>query len=395
MNNELTKSGYIPKMDNQSFGVSNGKPINLGVIGTGRFGINHLNAFNQMKRTSNIRLKAMCDIDSKICKQYSNDFHINAYHDYTKMIEEEKLSAVSIATPDHLHGDIILYALEHNLHVFVEKPLEICSEKAKKIVELAKEKNLLVQVDFHKRYDPYHMEIKQLISQGKIGKLLYGYCYMEDKIVVPKEWFPHWVNETSPAWFLGTNFVDLIYWLIRSKAITVSAKGQKGKLTSMGIDTCDSIQAMVTYDNDAVITYNFSWILPDQFPSIVNQGFRLVGTEGIIEADSQERGTISCFSSEQGMTVHNSGFIYNMKNPDGTTYYEGYGITSIQHFGHNISFLLGGGELDDIKGTYPSAEDAYEVTNIVQSIHESLETDTTVSIMENGNLIKARENTYV
>lgn len=373
----------------------NKKTLNFGVIGAGRFGTHHLNAFHQLERSGGLKLTAMADINTHVLQQYGKEFNINAYLDYKKMIDEEKLDAISVATPDHLHGDIILYALEHGLHILVEKPLEIGVDKAKKIVELAKSKNLLLQVDFHKRYDPFHLEIKQQLDKQKIGNLLYGYCYMEDKIIVPSKWFPHWAHESSPVWFLGTNFIDLIYWLTQSRAVFVYAKGQKGKLSSNGIDTYDSIQAMITYENSAVISYNFSWILPVQFPSIVNQGFRLIGTEGIIEADSQERGTISCYSSEPGMTIHNSGFIYKTENPNGTSQYKGYGITSIQHFAQNVQYLYNGGNIEDLKGTYPSGEDAFEVTRVGQSIHRSLETDTLIDIFEDGNLIKVKENTYV
>jgi len=245
---------------------------------------------------------------------------------------------------------------------------------------LACDKNLLLQVDFHKRYDPYHIEINQLVDAEKIGKLLYGYCHMEDKITVPAEWFPHWANKSSPAWFLGSNFIDLIGWLMKSPAKTIFATGQKAKLVSMGIDTYDSIQATVHYANDAVITYHQAWILPEQFPAIVNQGFRLVGTEGIVEVDTQQRGTNSCITSEPHMKTHNSGFIYTTKRPDGSTIYKGYGIESIQHFVHNIEFLKKGGTIEDLRGSYPSGDDGYEVTRIIEAMHESIETAKVIHI---------------
>ncbi|MCB9059017.1 MAG: Gfo/Idh/MocA family oxidoreductase [Calditrichae bacterium] len=372
----------------------NSQKINIGIIGAGRFGIHHLNAFRQMEKTSSLKLITLSDINTDVCHKYGRQFEINAYQDYRKMIESEDLTAVSIATPDHLHGDVIKYALENDLYVFVEKPLEICPNKAKEVVDLAQNKNLLLQVDFHKRYDPYHIEIKELIRQNKIGDFLYGYCYMEDKITVPRVWFPHWADETSPAWFLGTNFIDLMDWLLPYNAENVFATGQKGKLSSIGIDTYDSIQAMITYQNKSTISYNFSWILPEQFPSIVNQGFRLIGSEGIVESDSQERGTITCFASEPGMNVHNSGFIYKTENPDGTYQYRGYGITSIQHFVKNVLYLKNGGDLDNLCGSYPSGKDALKVTNIVHAIHRSLDSGEPVCILNEKGQTQVREKKY-
>lgn len=363
--------------------------INIGVVGVGRFGIQHLHSFKQMENNSKIRLAALADINTEKGNEYGKNFGINIYEDYKHMIEKENLNAVSIATPDHLHGEIALYALKQGLHVLVEKPLAVCSVRSLEMVNLAKKNGLLLQVDFHKRYDPYHLEIKQLTDSQKFGKFLYGYCHMENQITVPSKWFPHWAHESSPAWFLGSNFIDLMGWLIQVKASTVFAKGQKEKLVSMGIDTFDSIQAIVTYENNAVITYHMAWILPEQFPSIVNQGFRLVGSEGIVEADTQDRGTQSCFTSEPVMKTHNSGFIYTSSKPDGTNYFTGYGIESIQHFAKNVQFLKNGGELEYIKGRYPSGEEAHEVTKIIEAIHESIVTGDIINI-ESKKITKTR-----
>jgi predicted dehydrogenase len=123
-----------------------------------------------------------------------------------------------------------------------------------------------------------------------------------------------------------------------------------------------------------------SWILPTQFPSITNQGFRLIGSEGIIEVDSQDRGMDSCFTSEPIMKTHNSGFIYTIEQQDGSKQYAGYGIKSIQHFAENVRFLSNGASLADLKGRYPSGEEGYEVVRIVESIHQSIQTGKVIEL---------------
>jgi predicted dehydrogenase len=258
------------------------------------------------------------------------------------------------------------------------------------MVELAHRNSLLLQVDFHKRYDPYHIEIKQLLDYGKFGELLYGYCYMEDQIVVPRDWFKDWVHLTSPLWFLGVNFIDLISWFLNAKVESVYAKGQQKKLKNLGYNTFDSVQAMICYDNDAVITFDNSWILPEQYSSIVNQGFRLIGTEGIVESNSHNRGTTSCFSSESGVRNHNSGFIYSMNLNNDEQIYAGYGIQSIQHFADNISYIKNGGSLEELEGTYPSGKDGHQVNEIIDAIQISLKSGEKVSL--NQNTIRVLQN---
>ena len=363
------------------------KKIKIATIGVGRFGIFHLHAFKQLEDYYDVELKAASDIVSQKREIIQDQFRIPVYEDYREMIEKEDLNAISIATQDHLHKDIALYALSKGLHVFVEKPLDVTSQGSFEMINLAEKNNLLLQIDFHKRYDPFHIEIKQIIDQGKFGDFLYGYCYMEDKIIVPRDWFREWVNNTSPMWFLGSNFIDLISWLMNSRVVSVFAKGQKNKLKELGLDTYDSIQSMISFDNEAVVTFDNSWILPEQFSSIVNQGFRLVGTEGIVEADSHNRGTTSCFTSEKGVRNHNSGFMYPGINRNGKEIYEGYGIKSIQHFAENLSYIKNGGFLEDLNGTYPSGIDGHEVTKVSEAVHLSLECGESVNISSLNRLV--------
>lgn len=359
------------------------KKLRIATIGVGRFGIFHLHAFKQLEEIMNVKLVAAAEIDITKHSTIKNDFNIPIYSNYLEMIEKENLDAVSVATVDYQHKDIVLNALLRGLHVLVEKPLDTNSIGSYEMMNIAKEKELILQIDFHKRYDPYHIEIRDLVNKNKFGDFLYGYCYMEDQIVVPRDWFKTWVHKTSPAWFLGSNFIDLISWLMNSRVKSVYAKGQKNKLHKLGLDTYDSITSMLTFENNAVITLDSSWVLPENFSSIVNQGFRLIGTEGIVEADSHNRGTTSCFTSEKGIRNHNSGFMHLENDISGKPKYVGYGIKSIQHFIENVVHLSNGFSLKDLEGTYPSGLDGHEVTKAIEAIHLSIETGVVIDV-QNG-----------
>jgi len=354
--------------------------LRIATVGVGRFGTTHLIAFKDMERWGDVQLVAAAELDASKRQMIENQYLITAYEDYREMINKEDLDGISIATPDHCHKDIVLYALSKDLHVLVEKPLDVSSKGSLEMLSLAEERGLLLQVDFHKRYDPFHAEIKQLFQDRALGDVLYGYCYMEDKIVVPRDWFSSWVMESSPAWFLGCHFIDLMSWLIDAKAVAVYAQGQKKKLVSLGIDSYDSIQSMVTFNNGAVITFDSSWILPEQFPAIVNQGFRLIGTDGIVEIDSENRGAFSCVASKPSIRTHNAGFLYSVVKPGDRDAYEGYGIKSIQHFAENLLYVKNGGCLKNIENTYPSGKDGHEVTKVIEAIHNSLRSGNKVAV---------------
>jgi len=348
-------------------------PCKVAVIGTGRFGIQHLRTFRQMQWRGQAVLAAACDVgDPEWFRALCDEFGCKGYRAYRQMLEQEDLDACTVVTPDHLHREMAIACLEAGKHVLVEKPLDTTVEGCQAIIDAAAKAGKLLMVDFHKRLDPYHLEMRRMIADGEIGRVQYGYVHMEDRLEVPRDWFG-WVGDSSPAWFLGVHFYDLARFLMGgAKATRVFATGIKDKLKSLGKDTYDSIQAKVEFDNGAHITFDTSWILPDGFEAIVNQGIRLVGTEGVIECDSQDRGLRSC-TAGKGMATHNPSFLRQGTDRLGWPVYEGYGIESIAQFAHNVNALLGGASLGDL-GDYPSGQDGLEATRIALAAHRSIET---------------------
>jgi len=353
--------------------------VKVGIVGGGKFGEMHLRAFTQMKRDGKVEAIALADINEQLLKEREQQYGVATYTDYREMVERENPDAVTIVTPDFLHKEIALFCLQAGKHVLVEKPLDVTVEGCRAMVEAAEKAGVILQVDFHKRYDPYHQELKKLVDEGKLGEVQYGYAFMEDRIEVPRDWFPNWAPNSSPAWFLGVHMYDLIRWVIGSNGKAVYATGVKKKLKSLGIDTYDSISAKIVFESGATFAVDTSWILPDNFEAIVNQGIRMVGSEGMMEVDSQNRGAESCFSDE-GMATYNLGFFKEGTDKWGRPHFSGYGIESIQDFAENVRFILEGGELSKLKGKYADGYDGLEVTKIAVGVHKSLESGQIVEL---------------
>jgi len=351
----------------------------LAVIGGGKFGVMHLRAFTQLQSEGKAELVGLADVNADVLKARADEFGVRTYSNHIEMIEKEKPDGVGIVTPDFLHKQLSIDCLERGVHVLVEKPLDTTIEGCRAMDETARKNGLLMQVDFHKRYDPYHKEMEKSVRKGNIGNVLYGYAWMEDRIEVPRDWFPHWAPKSSPGWFLGVHFFDLIYWTIKSWPKRVFASGCKDKLKSLGIDAYDSISTSVVFENGAHFAVQNSWILPDGFEAVVNQGIRVVGSEGIIEIDSQDRGGRACYSKD-GMMTYNLGFFAETKNKKGETVFSGYGIESIQDFAYNLDYLINGGKLEDLEGTYAGARDGLAATSIGVAAHESLATGKAIEI---------------
>lgn len=346
--------------------------VRIGVIGGGKFGEVHLRTFRQMGWDAVVDLAAICRQNAQALEEQTREFGVPGYTDYREMLEREQLDAVTIVTPDHLHREMALEAISRGLHVLAEKPLDTTSEGCREIIEAARAKNVLLQVDFHKRFDPEHRAVERAIRQGRLGTPLYGYAWMEDRIEVPVDWFPQWAGDSSPAWFLGVHFYDLVRWLIKSDPIEIYARARREKLKAeLGIDAFDSVSAHVTFANGAQFAFQTSWILPRAFEAVVNQGVRIVGTGGIWEVDSQSRGSQSCLEGA-GMQTWNSNANREYEDASGRLRLGGYVIESIENFGRNVAFLKSGGTLAALTGHYPAGEDGLQATRIAEAVHQSI-----------------------
>lgn len=344
------------------------------VIGAGTFGLMHLRAFHQLEKDGGCEFAGAADVNEELLARRRDEFGINTYTDFVEMIEKERPDGVTIATPDHLHKEIALKALERGVHAFVEKPLDVTAGGCREMIEAAAARGLLLEVDFHKRYDPYHIELHRLAREGKVGQVEYGYAWMEDRIEVPRDWWPAWAGESSPAWFLAVHMVDLFLWVADTRGRRVFASGVRKKLPSIGVEAWDSIQIHAEMERDITFQCQVSWILPDAFEAVVNQGIRVVGTDGIMEIDSQNRGMETCFAADGRMATCNLGFFREGENKAGETEYGGYGIEAITDFADNLAHLLDGGTLDELQGKYPDGTAGLEATRIVEAAHRSLET---------------------
>jgi len=350
----------------------------IGIVGGGIFGQWHLKAFTQLQNEEKAELVALADIKEDARNKAAQEYGVRPYADFREMIEKEKLDAITVVTPDHLHTDIALTGLEMGCHVLCEKPMATTMEDCNKILSASnRNPEKIFMVDFHKRLDAYHIELERTIREGELGKVQYGYAYMEDRIEVSRDWFKSWPAGSSPYWFIGVHFVDLIRWLIKSNGTKVFATGRREKLKSLGNDFWDNISSHIVFENGATFSVDAGWTLPEGFEAVVNQGLRVIGTEGIFEIDSQDRGAGACLKGKTQQS-YNLGVYSEKQTPDGNIVYGGYGIESIMEFAHHLNYVLNGGDIKHLNGLYADAEDGLEVSKICIAVHMSAEAGGTV-----------------
>jgi myo-inositol 2-dehydrogenase/D-chiro-inositol 1-dehydrogenase len=162
--------------ENKGVNVENGggpggdERIPVGVVGTGGMGGMHAHCLH--RKVAGARVAAVSDVDAQRAGKVAGECGGAAvFGDAVEMIRDERVEAVVIASPDPTHAELVHECLRLGKPVLCEKPLATSPEEALGIVEAEVEAGRkLVQVGFMRRYDPQHVDVKNVAASGAIGE---------------------------------------------------------------------------------------------------------------------------------------------------------------------------------------------------------------------------------
>ena len=155
------------------------KTYKVGVVGLGH-GVSHIKAIGHFKQAE---CTLICDINERRLQSTAKEQGINkTTTKYSDILSDPDIDIVCINTPCHVHGQMVLAALDANKHVMVETPMENESmDRLWKIINMAERRNLKVQMDCPDRWIPESVKMKQLIDAGEVGEIYYVICeYLQD-----------------------------------------------------------------------------------------------------------------------------------------------------------------------------------------------------------------------
>ena len=336
------------------------KKLNIAVVGAGIYGKNHLDAYTS---NPNVNLVAVCDLKKEITDRIASEYGVKTYNDMEEMLNTEEIDAVSIATPDPYHKDPVMTAIRFGKDVLVEKPLATTSADAYEIIAAAEQAGVRVMVDYHKRWDPASIAVKNKLANEATGKPVRGYMRMDNVYDVAVNWL-NWSGSSSPVHFVGTHCYDLIRWYMGCEVVQVYAVGHKGILQAKGIDTYDSITAILEFENGCTWTVENAWILPNGFAKADDGCSEILCENALIRVDSQKRGVE--FFDDQKQHTPNICFIQNYNGRA-----IGFGIDPMNDFVDCI--------LND-KPFMANLKDGLEAELIAEAVHKSADTRQVVRI---------------
>jgi len=151
--------------------------VNIGVVGFRGRGRNHYQAFARMP---GVRVAYLCDVDERLFPDAVAEVEkIGGYrpqteHDIRRLLERNDLDAISVATPDHWHALMTIWACQAGKDVYVEKPCSYTLWEGRKMVEAARKYNRIVQVGLNRRSESRTRSAIDFVRKGSFGRAYRG-----------------------------------------------------------------------------------------------------------------------------------------------------------------------------------------------------------------------------
>src|SRR6266513_2213176 len=184
----------------------------VGIIGAGYWGTNLVRNFHALNA-----LAIVCDINDDIRNRIRQEYGVATTKDYNTVVKDPLVDAVVIAAPATQHYEMAVKALNAGKHVFVEKPLALNAQEGKNLVQMEKDRNLVLMVGHILEYHPAIIELKRMVQQGHLGKIQYIYS---SRLNLGKL-----RTEENILWSFAPHDISVILQMLGEIPIRASAQG--------------------------------------------------------------------------------------------------------------------------------------------------------------------------
>ncbi len=257
---------------------------------------------------------------------------------------------VCVATPDNRHHAAARAALEAGKHVLVEKPSVLSLAELDELDALAREKQVLCKVVYHKLLDPDHKKLRTLVADGELRHVNNGYCTLLEPKAISTGQFAEWIAGRNPGTYVAVHYIKLIDFSFGGRLKSVQCTGQRGLVGPADGPTWDSTQLRLIYEYDdhreAAFDIHTSWVTPDNFPGYVEQEVQFRFDNGVWNGHSRKRGvecTVEGRTPIERKISMNNHYNGTFLEPWGARSQRGYGIEVLERFVGEVAEVEFGG----------------------------------------------------
>jgi predicted dehydrogenase len=224
------------------------KQINVGVVGCGYWGPNLVRNFRSLPGCN---LKMMCDVsEARLNTLQALYPEVLPELNFDHMLNGVGLDAVVVATSVKTHFPLAKASLLAGKHVLIEKPMAASSAQCEELIEIARQKGLVLMVGHTYLYSPAVRKIKELIDRGDLGDIRY-ICGRRLNLGL-------FQKDINVAWDLAPHDISIILHLLQQLPESVNCRG--GAHVTPGIEDVTSMSLHFGKDRTAII--HSSWLEP-------------------------------------------------------------------------------------------------------------------------------------
>lgn len=214
------------------------------VFGAGRMGRHHIRI---MAQNENVELVGVVDPNVEHAKTVAEPWGAPVFASIDELPE---IDLAIVVTPTQFHEELGLALLEKGIHLLIEKPLAHSPKAARRLVDKAAEKGVVLAVGHVERFNPAVSSLKKLVK--------------EPKMILIERLSPYTPRiQDSVVYDLTIHDIDLACWIAGSKPVSVEAVG-----TKLFSDTTDAASTIIKFENGAIASIQTSRITQDKIRRI-------------------------------------------------------------------------------------------------------------------------------
>lgn len=222
--------------------------------------------------------------------------------DYRELLRRPEVTAVIIATDEHLHVAPILAAVERGLPLLIEKPLATDLAQSAQVLEAIEKSGIDAIVGYTQRFRRKWLAGKEKVRTGALGEvtLTTSRAFMNRLVAIDNYKRTDDPSTISPLVISGTHALDICMWYLEAKTPVECYARSIDKVLGPLYGGIDATAGMIMFSDGSIYHLNISWALPVTWPGAVySLEVGITGTHGVLTIDDTHRDMVLAVSAPQ------------------------------------------------------------------------------------------------
>lgn len=251
--------------------------IRIALVGCGRISANHIQSIQSL--SDYFEWTAVCDVDAVKAEDAAQLTGARPFTSYEKMLDSEKIDAVSICTPSGLHVEHGILAARKGMHVITEKPMATKLTDADRLIRACEQEGVRLFVVKQNRLNSTLQLVKQAIDANRFGRIYMAtvnvFWQRPQSYYNAAPWRGTWALDGGAFMNQASHYVDMLEWLIGDVSSVFAMTDTMGRK----IEAEDTGSAVMRFGNGAIGNMNVTMLT---YPKNLEGSLTILGQDGTV-----------------------------------------------------------------------------------------------------------------